>query len=77
MPIFGLARLAAITILTAEKIRESQRLILLGFPAPKKWRTRIGLELWKDVLERSDVTEAYVPIEQLTAQTPQYFWSRK
>ncbi|UCE44090.1 MAG: DUF917 domain-containing protein [Candidatus Bathyarchaeota archaeon] len=51
---------------TAEKIRKAQRLIVLGFLAPKKWRTRRGLELWKDVLQRSNVNEAYVPIEQLT-----------
>lgn len=50
---------------TAEKIKESDELVVLGIPAPKKWRTRKGLELWKDVLQRSDVKETYVPIEQL------------
>lgn len=51
--------------ITAEKIKKSERLIILGFPAPEKWRTRKGLELWRDVLQRSDVDETYVPIEQL------------
>ena len=50
---------------TAEKIKKSDRLIILGFPAPEKWRRRRGLELWRDVLERSYVDETYVPIEQL------------
>jgi hypothetical protein len=53
--------------ITAEKIKKSERLVLLGFPAPKKWRTSGGLELWRDVLQRSDVDEPYVPIEQLTS----------
>jgi len=51
--------------ITAEKIKESDKLVVLGIPAPKKWRTRKGLELWKDVLQRSGVQETYVPIEQL------------
>jgi len=51
--------------ITAEKIKESDKLVVLGISAPKKWRTRKGLELWKDVLQRSGVEETYVPIEQL------------
>jgi DUF917 family protein len=50
---------------TAERIKKSESVTILGFPAPKKWRTRKGLELWKDVLQRSDVHETYTPIEQL------------
>lgn len=51
--------------ITAEKIKKSEQLVILGFSAPEKWRTRKGLELWKEVLLRSSVDEAYVPIEQL------------
>lgn len=51
--------------ITAEKIKESERLIILGFPAPEKWRTGRGLQLWRDVLQRSGVDATYVPIEQL------------
>ena len=51
--------------ITAEKIKESERVTILGFPAPNKWRTNKGLELWKDVLQRSDVHETYTSIEQL------------
>lgn len=48
--------------ITAEKIEKSDRLVVLGLPAPQKWRTRKGLELWKDVLQRSGILEEYVPI---------------
>jgi DUF917 family protein len=51
--------------ITAEKIKKSESLIVLGFPAPEKWRTSRGLELWKEVLQRSDVDETSVPIGQL------------
>lgn len=50
---------------TAEKIKKGEKLVILGIPAPKKWRTQKGLELWRDVLERSAVKEAYIPIEKL------------
>lgn len=50
---------------TAEKIVEGEKLTILGLPAPEKWRTKKGLELWKDVLQRSGIHEAYVPIEKL------------
>lgn len=53
--------------ITAEKIKKNDRLVILGLPAPQKWRTNKGLELWKDVLQRSGVKEKYVPIEQLHA----------
>jgi DUF917 family protein len=51
--------------ITAEKIEKGDRLAVLGLPAPQKWRTERGLELWKDVLQRSKVFEEYVPIEKL------------
>lgn len=51
--------------ITAEKIRKADRLVVLGIPAPQKWRTSKGLELWKNVLQRSGIREAYLSIEQL------------
>jgi hypothetical protein len=53
--------------ITAEKIREGDKLAVLGLPAPEKWRTSRGLELWKDVLQRSSIIEKYVAIENLRA----------
>jgi len=50
---------------TAEKIEKGDNVAVLGLPAPKKWRTSKGLELWKDVLQRSEIAEKYVPIEEL------------
>jgi hypothetical protein len=52
--------------ITAEKIERGDKLAVLGLPAPEKWRTRKGLKLWKDVLERSNILEDYVPIKQLS-----------
>jgi hypothetical protein len=51
--------------ITAEKIEKEDKLAVLGLPAPRKWRTKKGLELWKDVLQRSNIPEEYVPIEKL------------
>jgi len=51
--------------ITAEKIEKTDKLAVLGLPAPQKWRTTKGLELWKDVLERSKIFEEYVPLEKL------------
>lgn len=51
--------------ITAEKIEEEQKLVVLGFVAPRKWRTKGGLDLWKDVLQRSGVQEEYTPIERM------------
>jgi len=51
----------------AEKIKKGDKLAVIGIPAHKKWRTLKGLELWKDVLERSNITEKYVELEQLNA----------
>lgn len=51
--------------ITAEKIEEGNKIAVLGLPAPEKWRTSKGLELWKDVLQRSNIRESYVPLEKL------------
>jgi DUF917 family protein len=53
--------------ITAEKIEKDNKIAILGLPAPKKWRTSKGLELWKDTLQRSKVLEEYTPIEKLTS----------
>jgi len=49
----------------AEKIKKNDKLAVIGIPAPKKWRTPKGLELWKDVLQRANINEKYVELEQL------------
>lgn len=54
---------------TAEKIEKSDKLAILGIPAPEKWRTGEGLELWKDVLQRANILEEYVPIEKLVQKS--------
>lgn len=54
--------------ITAEKIERGDRILIIGMPAPKKWRTAKGLELWKDVLERSGIYEVYMPIETLASR---------
>ena len=51
--------------ITAEKIEKGDKIVVLGLPAPEKWRTKKGLALWKDVLQRSNIFEEYVPIEKL------------
>jgi len=53
--------------ITAEKIEKSDKLAVLGLPAPQKWRTSKGLDLWKDVLQRTKIFEEYVPIERLAS----------
>ena len=53
--------------ITAEKIEKGDKLAVLGLPAPQKWRTKKGLELWKDVLQRSKILEEYIPIEKLAS----------
>jgi DUF917 family protein len=55
--------------ITAEKIKKGDELAVLGLPAPDKWTTRRGLELWKDALKRSNIFEGYMPIEELAANT--------
>jgi len=49
----------------AEKIKKGAKLVVIGIPAPKKWRSPKGLELWKDVLQRSNISEKYVELEKL------------
>ena len=56
--------------ITTEKIEKGNKLVVLGLPAPQKWRTKKGLELWKDVLQRSNILEEYVPIEELASHVP-------
>jgi len=51
--------------ITAEKIRKEDKLVLIGISAPEKWRTKKGLQLWRDVLQRSNIKERYVAIEKL------------
>ena len=55
--------------ITAEKIEKGDKLAVLGLPAPQKWRTSKGLELWKDVLQRSGISEEYKPIEKVASET--------
>jgi len=49
----------------AEKVKKSDKLTVIGIPAPPKWRSKKGLKLWKEVMRRSGITENYVPIERL------------
>jgi DUF917 family protein len=51
--------------MTAERIKKGDRMTVLGLPTSQKWRTPRGLELWKDVLRRMGIMEAYLPIERL------------
>jgi DUF917 family protein len=53
--------------ITAERIEKGNKIAILGLPAPKKWRTSKGLELWKDTLQRSNILEEYTPIKKLTS----------
>jgi len=53
--------------ITAEKIKKGDKMVVIGIPAPEKWRTPKGLELWKDVLQRSNINEKYVELERLNA----------
>jgi len=54
--------------ITAEKIEKEDKIVVLGLPAPQKWRTTKGLELWKDVLQRSKIFEEYQPVETLVSR---------
>ncbi len=49
----------------AEKIKKDDKLVIIGIPASQKWRTPKGLQLWKDVLQRSNISERYVELERL------------
>lgn len=52
----------------AEKLKKDDKLVIIGIPAPEKWRTPKGLEMWKETLKRSDVKEKYVEIEKLNTK---------
>jgi DUF917 family protein len=49
----------------AEKIKKHEKLAIIGIPAPEKWRTPKGLEMWRETLKRSDISEKYVEIEKM------------
>jgi DUF917 family protein len=49
----------------AEKVKKDDKLAVIGIPASSKWRSRKGLKLWEEVMQRSGITEDYVPIERL------------
>ena len=51
--------------IAAEKLKKDDKLVIIGIPAPEKWRTPKGLELWKETLKHSDVNEKYAEIEKL------------
>lgn len=53
--------------ITAERIEKGDKLLVLSLPAPQKWRAGKGLELWKDVIQRLNIKEEYVPMEQLAS----------
>jgi len=50
---------------SAEKIKKNDKLTVIGIPAPAKWRSPKGLELWKNVMQESGIKEDYIPIEKL------------
>jgi len=52
----------------AEKIKKDDKLVIIGIPAQKKWRTQKGLEMWRETLKRSDVNEKYSEIEKLNTK---------
>jgi len=52
---------------SAEKIKKNDTLTVIAIPAPAKWRTSKGLELWKSVMQESGIKEDYVPFEQLAS----------
>lgn len=55
----------ACNCVSAEKIKKNDKLTVIGIPAPAKWRSPKGLELWKKVLRESGIKEKYAPIEKL------------
>jgi DUF917 family protein len=52
--------------ISAERVKKGDKLAVIGIPAPSKWRSQKGLKLWKEVMQRSGITENYAPIERLT-----------
>jgi len=59
---------ASYKCVSAEKITEGHKLIVLGLPAPAKWKSPKGLDLWREVMEESGVHEKYVPVEKLSSK---------
>ena len=55
----------ACNCVSAEKIKKNDKLTVIGIPAPTKWRSPKGLEMWKKVLQESGIKEKYAPIEKL------------
>jgi DUF917 family protein len=55
----------------AEKVKKGDKLAVIGIPAPAKWRSKKGLKLWKEVMQRSGITENYAPIERLVKRKSQ------
>jgi DUF917 family protein len=49
----------------AEKAKKGDKLVVIGIPAPARWRSKEGLELWQEVMQESGIKERYVPIEHL------------
>jgi DUF917 family protein len=54
--------------IAAEKLKKSDKLVIVGIPAPEKWRTPRGLEMWREALKRSEMNEKYVEIEKLNTR---------
>lgn len=52
---------------SAEKVKKGDKLVVLGIPAPSKWRSEKGLRLWQEALQRSGINERYTPIERLAS----------
>ena len=50
----------------AEKLKKDDRLVIIGIPAPEKWRTPKGRQMWKETLKNSDLNEKYKEIEKLS-----------
>jgi len=53
------------TCVSAEKIKKGDKLVVIGIPAPAKWRSPKGLELWQEVMQGSGINERFTPIENL------------
>jgi len=49
----------------AEKVKKDDKLAVIGIPAPSKWRSKEGLKLWQEVMQKSGIDEHYTAIERL------------
>jgi DUF917 family protein len=47
---------------SAERVKKGDKLAVIGIPAPSKWRRQKGLRLWKEVMQKSGITENYAPL---------------